>query len=222
MAFTNITVTGTFIQADNTTPASGTVSFMLTSTMRDTETDVSIAPQEILATLDEFGAFSVELVATNGEFTTPRNAKYEVTERIGDGNENKYFISIPANATNGTVDIADLVPNITEVITQNYATMEYVNSLLNDAESIPFTPTDEISSTTIQGAIEEVRAKSKYVHTQASAATTWTVSHNLQFYPNVTVVDSGENYVVGDVQYVNSNSLLVTFTHSFAGKAYLS
>lgn len=222
MAFTNITVTGTFLQADNTTPASGTVTFMLTTTMRDTDTNVSIAPEEITAILDEEGSFSVELVATNGEFTTPRNAKYEVTERIGEGNENKYFISIPANTTGATVDIADLVPNIPEVITQNYATMEYVYSVLSDASGIGFSPTEELSSTNVQDAIEEVRAKSKYVHTQASAATTWTISHNMQFYPNVTVVDSGENYVVGDVQYVNSNSLIVTFTHSFAGKAYLS
>ena len=222
MAFTQIIVTATYLEQDNITPASGDVTFMLTGTMRDTQSNITISPQEVNAILDEDGFIEVQLTATDGAFTTPRGVTYEVTERIGDSNENKFFITIPENSPNGTVDLADIAPNISTVITQTYATKQYVDSLVGSAEGLSFTPTDEILSTTVQEAIEEVREKSRYVHTQSSASTVWHITHNMKFFPNVTIVDSGENYVVGDVEYIDWNSLDLTFSHSFAGKAYLS
>ena len=221
MAFTIITVTATYQKADST-PASGSVTFLASGTMRDTDSDVTITPAEITATLDVNGSISVELAANDGEFTTPRGVTYEVTERIEDSNEAKSFITILSNSPDGTVDLADLVPNIQTVITQNYATKQYVDTLLNDASGIDFVPTDEILSVNVQSAIEEVRAKSKFVYTQPSANILWDITHNLRFFPSVMIVDSGENFVIGDVEYVNQNRLLVTFAHSFAGKAYLS
>lgn len=222
MAFTIIEVTSTYLKP-NSLPATGKVTFMATETMRDTETNETISPFEIVGILDENGHISVNLTATNGQYTTPRGVTYEVTEIINDSNENKYFISINKDAVNGTVDLADLVPNIQTVITQNYATKEYVDSLeLFDAEFIEFSPTDEIFSTNVQDAIVEVREKSRFVYEQPSASTIWYITHNLRFFPNVTIIDSGENSVIGDIQYINENNLQVTFAHSFAGKAYLS
>ena len=221
MAFTIITVTSTYHKADSS-PASGSVTFLATGTMRDTVDNVTITPAEITATLDVNGSISIELAANDDEFTTPRGITYEVTERIEDSNETKFFVTILHNSPDGTVDLADLVPNIQTVITQNYATKQYVDSLVKSADGIDFVPTDEILSETVQGAIEEVRAKSKFVYTQPSASILWDITHNLRFFPNVTIVDSGENFVIGDVEYVTQNRLLVTFAHSFAGKAYLS
>ena len=61
-----------------------------------------------------------------------------------------------------------------------------------------------------------------YIHTQSASASTWTINHNLGFNPAVSVVDSGENVVIGDVTYISTNTLSVSFTASFGGKAYLS
>lgn len=223
MAFTHIGVTATYLQPDGSPAQTGTVSFMATGTMRDTDTNESVAPEEIVATVDEYGSIYVVLTATDGFFTTPRGVTYEVTERINGENENKFFIDIPENTPDGVLNLADIAPNIPFVSTYTYATKQYVDSLLKpSSENLPFEPTDEIFSTTVQGAIEEVRAKSRFVHTQYSASTVWHITHNLYFYPNVSVVDSGENVVYGDVQYIDKNNLTVTFTHSFAGKAYIS
>jgi hypothetical protein len=63
---------------------------------------------------------------------------------------------------------------------------------------------------------------SHYVHTQILAATVWTVVHNMNKYPSVMVVDSGENVVVGEIQYLGLNSLQITFSVPFGGKAYLN
>jgi len=61
-----------------------------------------------------------------------------------------------------------------------------------------------------------------YIHTQSASSSTWTINHNLGFYPAVSVVDSGENVVIGDVTYISTNTLSVSFNASFGGKAYLS
>jgi hypothetical protein len=61
-----------------------------------------------------------------------------------------------------------------------------------------------------------------YTHNQIVSSSTWTITHNLGFFPAVSVVDSGGNYVVGDVNYVSQNVVTVSFNASFGGKAYLS
>jgi len=61
-----------------------------------------------------------------------------------------------------------------------------------------------------------------YTHTQGVASATWNITHNLHFYPNVTVQDSAGNIVEGEIAYTNSDSLIVTFSTAFSGEAYLS
>lgn len=61
-----------------------------------------------------------------------------------------------------------------------------------------------------------------YVHTQSSVSTTWSITHNLGKKPSVTIVDSGDTTVIGDVTYNDNNSLTVTFSSAFSGKAYLN
>lgn len=65
-------------------------------------------------------------------------------------------------------------------------------------------------------------ARVSYEHTQGSSSSTWTINHNLGFKPNVTVVDSAGNIVEGEISYTNSNSLTVSFSAGFSGKAYVS
>ena len=62
-----------------------------------------------------------------------------------------------------------------------------------------------------------------YQHTQSSASATWTITHNLGYYPaGVAVVDSGGSTCLGDVTYLSVNALMVNFAAAFSGSAYLS
>ena len=61
-----------------------------------------------------------------------------------------------------------------------------------------------------------------YVHTQGAVSSTWVVNHNLNFYPNVTVVDSGGTIYEGEIAYNSANQLTLTFSSGFSGTAYLS
>ena len=61
-----------------------------------------------------------------------------------------------------------------------------------------------------------------YTHNQTVAAEEWTINHNMNKKPSVTIVDSANTYVIGEVEYLDSNSLRVSFKYAFKGKAYLN
>ena len=61
-----------------------------------------------------------------------------------------------------------------------------------------------------------------FVHIQSVASSTWTITHGLNFIPNITVVDSGGTVVEGSYNYPNATSVIASFSSAFAGKAYLS
>jgi hypothetical protein len=61
-----------------------------------------------------------------------------------------------------------------------------------------------------------------YIHTQNSAASVWTINHNLAYKPNVVVVDSGGSVVEGTPAWISDNQITITFSAAFAGVAYLS
>lgn len=57
---------------------------------------------------------------------------------------------------------------------------------------------------------------------QASPATVWNVAHNLGKYPAVSVVDSGGTWVIGDVLYLDINTVRLTFSAAFSGSAFFN
>lgn len=63
---------------------------------------------------------------------------------------------------------------------------------------------------------------STYIHTQDSASNIWVITHNLNKYPSVTIVDSAGSVVIGEVVYNDSNKVTVSFIGAFSGKAYLN
>lgn len=65
-------------------------------------------------------------------------------------------------------------------------------------------------------------ADKHYTHTQNIVSDTWTINHNLNKKPSVTVVNSIDKVVHGEIDYVTSNSLTITFIGGFTGKAYLN
>ena len=61
-----------------------------------------------------------------------------------------------------------------------------------------------------------------YVFDQGLPSTIWTVNHPLKKYPSVVVKNSAGDTVEGFINYVNENSLVITFNSGFSGKAILN
>lgn len=60
-----------------------------------------------------------------------------------------------------------------------------------------------------------------YVHTQAVAASVWTINHNLNAEPTAVVLDSAGTQCEGTFSYPSKNQMIITFTAAFTGTAYV-
>jgi hypothetical protein len=58
-----------------------------------------------------------------------------------------------------------------------------------------------------------------YTHTQAAAAATWTINHNLGRKVAVTLYTTGGVQMLADVTHTTSNQAVVNFTSAVAGTA---
>jgi hypothetical protein len=61
-----------------------------------------------------------------------------------------------------------------------------------------------------------------YVHQQASAATTWTINHNLGYRPSVELMDTGSREIDGDIYHPTLNQTVAMFNVPVAGTARLT
>jgi hypothetical protein len=79
------------------------------------------------------------------------------------------------------------------------------------------------NNVTISSRVTSGDVKDKHhVHHQASPDSSWTVAHNLGKKPSVTVVDSADEVVHGQIEYIDNNTVTLTFAGSFSGKAYFN
>ena len=67
-----------------------------------------------------------------------------------------------------------------------------------------------------------VAGDKNYVFSQAVAASTWNVQHNLNKFPSCTMVLSTGQQGYGDVTFIDANNLTITFASAESGKAYIN
>jgi hypothetical protein len=65
-------------------------------------------------------------------------------------------------------------------------------------------------------------ANFSFHHSQGVASAEWYIEHSLGFYPNVTTVDSAGTTAEGEVEYIDRDTIRVTFSAPFSGDAFLS
>lgn len=65
-------------------------------------------------------------------------------------------------------------------------------------------------------------ADKHFAYEQATASDTWTIHHNLNKFPSVSIVDTANTQVVGEVEYIDTNTVRITFNAPFGGYAYLN
>lgn len=61
-----------------------------------------------------------------------------------------------------------------------------------------------------------------YEHVQSSASTTWNVAHNLDKKPSVSIADSADNILYGEITHTDLNNLVITLSAATSGKAYIN
>lgn len=61
-----------------------------------------------------------------------------------------------------------------------------------------------------------------FTFSQGTAQAVWDIVHNLGKFPSVVVQDSANSEIEGDIEYVSSNEIKLTFSAAFSGVAYLN
>lgn len=106
------------------------------------------------------------------------------------------------------------------VVETNQTLVSSGSTVVIDSGSGAIGPTGSIGPTGPTGPAGPIGGR--YVHTQASAATVWTVPHNLGFRPVVSVLTVGGVEILGgEVLHLSLNTLTITFDVAFAGSAAL-
>ena len=118
----------------------------------------------------------------------------------------------------------NLKPTIVNGGTFNVGNMGVSSSSSNNYDVLYNKPS--INGVTLEGnkTSEELNivGDKEFVYTQSTSSDVWMIQHNLNKYPSVTVVDSGNSVVAGEVIYIDKNNVRITFTSAFSGKAYFN
>ena len=74
----------------------------------------------------------------------------------------------------------------------------------------------------LQEAIRDLENRAGYKHVQSTPSDSWVIQHNLHRVPSVVVMDSANELVIGEIEVVNDDTIILHFTSGFSGKAYLN
>ena len=94
--------------------------------------------------------------------------------------------------------------------------------IVNGVENSAIVVKEKSNKVVVTGVIGGVSLDANFVYTQTSPSAVWTINHNLNKYPSVTIVDSADNMVFGEVFYNSLNQVTLTFAGAFRGKAFIN
>jgi len=150
------------------------------------------------------------------------------------------FIIDSVSGTNLTLplffDVTDPITGLTSTTLVDSILTQNANpggTTLNVAGNISITGTladsnasvgtnGQVLTSTVTGISWADNVQATFEFTQGVPATTWNITHNLNKFPSITVIDTGNTVVTGEYNYTSNNTVTLTFSAAFAGKAYLN
>jgi len=153
------------------------------------------------------------------------------------GTTNFYTLTLEYLGGNGSIDMDHYYTLVNFYLELGATGVDSVRAL--DTEFIDMTPTTpqtgnvEITASLsatgtpdntkfLRGDNVWARANETYTFVQAGASAVWTVQHNLDKFPSVTMVLSTGQKGYGDIVYIDENNLTITFASAESGKAYMN
>ena len=101
--------------------------------------------------------------------------------------------------------------------------------IISDSDSS--NPVNATRSATLES-LSDIGLDKTFIFSQSQPQTVWGnpltpegiryVTHGLNKFASVTVVNSANGVVIGNVEYINANKVQLTFSAAFSGKAYFN
>jgi hypothetical protein len=110
--------------------------------------------------------------------------------------------------------------NPTEPIVGVTGTVVYRNGYPTQLTNVPATPDiiwTILTPRTVWTPAPGQNASYEFVQSTASAV--WNVTHSLGKIPSVTIIDSANDEIVGDVKHTSRNTVVITFSAAVSGRA---
>jgi len=138
------------------------------------------------------------------------------------------YFSQEVNIYYDVIPIVDVVNNVTKKITLDNlsAVLSQKGDQAYDESITSIALVGDLIKTIVfnrrNAAALTVSYVDTYVHYENTPNIEWSITHNMNKYPSVTVVDSAGSIVEGAVDYLSLNSCRITFCGAFSGKAYFN
>jgi hypothetical protein len=138
------------------------------------------------------------------------------------------YFSQEVNIYYDVIPIVDVVNNLTKKITLDNlsAVLSQKGNQAYDESITSIVLTGDLVKTIVfnrrNAAALNLSYVDTYVHNQTTPNVEWTITHTMNKFPSVTIVDSAGSIVEGAVDYINLNSCKITFCGAFSGKAYFN
>ena len=138
------------------------------------------------------------------------------------------YFSQEVNIYYDVIPIVDVVNNLTKKITLDNlsAVLSQKGNQAYDESITSIVLTGDLVKTIVfnrrNAAALNLSYVDTYVHNQTKPNVEWTITHTMNKFPSVTIVDSAGSIVEGAVDYINLNSCKITFCGAFSGKAYFN
>jgi len=138
------------------------------------------------------------------------------TQEIGNGSANTFVVTHNFGTRAVGVEVFNSGPPYEEVIAEVERTS--INTVTVRTQTVP----SANQYTVVVNVAGSLSGDKTYVYTQGSPSATWDIVHNLGKFPSVSVVDSGGSVVIPSVEYIDVNTVRVTFGSPTSGKAYVN
>lgn len=125
-------------------------------------------------------------------------------------------------------DYGKLTPIYSDLVTQNAISTvsPYVLKSTALALGVGLLGSTDFTQESVNVSIDYAYVKSQvrenYVHDQQVASNSWVVPHALNKYASVSIVNTANQVIVGEITYNTLNQLTITFTSPISGKAYIN
>lgn len=149
---------------------------------------------------------------------------------INGGDDNTIYINLPPDLKTGTVlvsvygQLEEPSGSIKNPETNETVTIhDVVKKVETNAYSLQIKESGFKNDFIIEVPDEEEETDDKhFIYHQRVASNVWVVEHNLNKYPSVTTVDSAGTIIIGQVIYVDPNTIVVTFNIKLTGTVFLN
>ncbi|MBS3993820.1 MAG: hypothetical protein KGZ87_08895 [Bacteroidetes bacterium] len=97
-----------------------------------------------------------------------------------------------------------------------------VSTLQATADANTLNSANTYADSLITQLIDNAPTDANFIHTQTIPSDTWSINHQLNKYPSVTIIDTIGNEIEGSVLHLDNNNLTITFSVVLIGTAVLN